>query len=316
MRRQWRVVLATCAVSLTVGLGAWFAATLPYVPDGIVPYIHGAVAISTVWMIYLLMVQSGGIVSQQVGVMAEEWTAQALRSLQRGGWHIVHDVPMEFDNVDHALIGPGGVLAIETKYRSDWASVTAADVDRMAQQAIKEARDLSFRIGMKGRCVTPIVVVWTSGTSGVLESAFEHDGVKFCPARDLRAAIAGFPTIANAIEIQDRFAQLNAYVVNREIGLAAERGPAPRTMSEIHGDVTAASLTFCAVLIAMLPAASVRPVGLWAALVGSAVATTSLAVRRRYADSIRVRLCATVATATAIGLIATGLILVLVALLQ
>src|SRR5690606_9191861 len=136
------------------------AARLPYVPARIVPYTHGAVAISTGWMIYVLMVQSGGIAAQQVGVMAEEWTAQRLRSLRRAGWHIVHDVAMEFGNLDHALIGPGGVLAIETKYRSDWSSVTAADIGGMAQQAINQARDLSFRLGMKGRGVTPIVVVW------------------------------------------------------------------------------------------------------------------------------------------------------------
>lgn len=316
VRRQWRVVLAVCAATLAAGVAVWFATTLPSVPGGIVPYVHGALVISAVWMIYVLMVQSGGIVSQQVGVMAEEWTAQALKSLQREGWHIVHDVAMEFGNLDHALIGPGGTLAIETKYRSDWSSVTTAELDRMARQALDQARRLSFRIGLKGRGVVPMVVVWTSGTSGVLESEFDHAGVRFCPARNLRSAIADLPPAVTGTEIDERFARLSDYVANREIGLAAERGPAPRTLGAIHDDVIAASLTFCAVFSAMVFVASVRPVGAWAALIGLAVVTTSLVARRRFTKSMRVRVCATVAAATALGLIAAGVIVVSVVLLQ
>lgn len=301
-------------MTLTVGAAVWFAARLPNVPDRLVPYAHGVLVSSAVWMLYMLMVQSGGIANQQVGVMAEEWTAQQLRPAQRAGWHVVHDVAMQYGNLDHALIGPGGVLAVETKYRYDWTSVTTEDLELMARQARQEARSLSFRIGMRGRGVTPIVAVWNGRTSGVLESEFDHGGVRFCPARSISAVIAELPVISDAGEISDRFARLSDYVTIREVGLLAERGPAPRTLSEIHDDVTAAILTFCGVLLAMAMLASVRPVGAWSGLFGLVAVIASLVLRRRYAASSRIRLCTTVTTATAVGLIGAALIVLSLAL--
>jgi hypothetical protein len=56
--------------------------------------------------------------------------------------------------------------------------------------------------------------------------------------------------------------------------------------------------------------------GAWAALIGLAMAVASRAVRRRYAESMRVRLCMTVAIATAIGLIAAGVVLVLLLMVR
>lgn len=40
---------------------------------------------------------------------------QYLEDLRRDGYHVFHDIPSEKGNVDHVLIGPGGVFAIETK---------------------------------------------------------------------------------------------------------------------------------------------------------------------------------------------------------
>jgi hypothetical protein len=51
------------------------------------------------------------------GSKGEQLTARALRPLKREGWRIFHDlqVPGSAANIDHLLIGPGGVWVIDSK---------------------------------------------------------------------------------------------------------------------------------------------------------------------------------------------------------
>jgi hypothetical protein len=51
------------------------------------------------------------------GAKGEQMTARALRPLEREGWRIFHDlqVPGSAANIDHLLVGPGGVWVIDSK---------------------------------------------------------------------------------------------------------------------------------------------------------------------------------------------------------
>lgn len=51
------------------------------------------------------------------GAAGEQATARALAGVERAGWTVLHDVrpPGTRWNVDHLLIGPGGVVVVETK---------------------------------------------------------------------------------------------------------------------------------------------------------------------------------------------------------
>ena len=53
-----------------------------------------------------------------LGYDAELAVGQELNSMLRDGYWIFHDVPAENYNIDHVLVGPAGVFAIETKGRS------------------------------------------------------------------------------------------------------------------------------------------------------------------------------------------------------
>lgn len=53
-----------------------------------------------------------------LGYDAELAVGQELNSMVRDGYWIFHDVPAENYNIDHVLVGPAGVFAIETKGRS------------------------------------------------------------------------------------------------------------------------------------------------------------------------------------------------------
>lgn len=56
-----------------------------------------------------------------LGWFGERMTAEELEPLRGLGWQVFHDVPAESGkqefNIDHVVIGPGGVFSIETKMR-------------------------------------------------------------------------------------------------------------------------------------------------------------------------------------------------------
>jgi nuclease-like protein len=49
------------------------------------------------------------------GATGEEQVGGLLAGLADQGWHAIHDVSLGRGNVDHILIGPGGVFTVETK---------------------------------------------------------------------------------------------------------------------------------------------------------------------------------------------------------
>ncbi len=55
-----------------------------------------------------------------LGIGGERLVADELRELERLGCHVIHDVPSSRPgaNVDHVVVGPPGVFAIETKTRT------------------------------------------------------------------------------------------------------------------------------------------------------------------------------------------------------
>jgi hypothetical protein len=56
-----------------------------------------------------------------LGWFGERMTAEELEPLRAQGWQVFHDVPAESGkqefNIDHVVVGPGGVFSIETKMR-------------------------------------------------------------------------------------------------------------------------------------------------------------------------------------------------------
>ena len=53
------------------------------------------------------------------GLAGEQAVAEQLQPLFAAGYHIFHDIPGNGKwNIDHVAVGPAGVFAIETKYRT------------------------------------------------------------------------------------------------------------------------------------------------------------------------------------------------------
>jgi hypothetical protein len=99
-----------------------------------------------------------GLAQRQMGGTAEEWTAEELEALDRRRWRVFHDVPVRYGNVDHVVVGPGRVYAIETK----WTSAGVRYLEQLAASAERQARRLQEELSTRGasRKVVPLLVAW------------------------------------------------------------------------------------------------------------------------------------------------------------
>jgi len=111
--------------------------------------------------------------SYRAGVAGEQRTAGVLAGLERNGYRMLHSVPLSpRKDIDHLVIGPTGIWAINTK--SSTYDVTAkADgavysdgylqkwIDSILRDAVVAGEHLSAAARMDLQC-RPLVAVWTT----------------------------------------------------------------------------------------------------------------------------------------------------------
>ena len=104
----WRI-----AAVLAIGLAAWLLATqvVPHLaaPAGV------TVAAGMAWRLRFHVAPE--TLAWRRGAAGERRTARLLAPLERCGWAVLHDlaIPGTQANIDHLVIGPGGVVVIDTK---------------------------------------------------------------------------------------------------------------------------------------------------------------------------------------------------------
>jgi len=119
----------------------------------------------------------------QDGAVGEQWTGQTLRKLESQGWRIFHDLIASRGNIDHVVVGPGGVFLLDSKrWRGSvtiegdsavirrmedpdlhWRFTSPAHVKSLARE-VHEAVRASTRASV---WVTPVIVVWGDFPQGV-----------------------------------------------------------------------------------------------------------------------------------------------------
>jgi Nuclease-related domain len=106
------------------------------------------------------------------GERGERHVADVLEELRVDGYKPIHDIVADRFNIDHVLVGPAGVFAIETKYRSGKGEITFRDTEGVSvggrleeKDCLKQARanatairDLIHESCGRREWVTPIVV--------------------------------------------------------------------------------------------------------------------------------------------------------------
>lgn len=141
----------------------------------------GGGVVLTAAMVTALVVLASGTAPLMTGEMAEQWTAQELRPLREHGWKLINHFVLGRGDYDHVLVGPGGVVLVETK----WGG-TPWDVDgrelafRLAlEQTGKNAKQLTLWGGVAkhGRPqVEPVLVVWGPAAKNLRDISARRHG--------------------------------------------------------------------------------------------------------------------------------------------
>jgi hypothetical protein len=126
--------------------------------------------------------------------LAEGWTATDLRKLRKDGWHVVERVDFGDRDVDHVLVGPSGVYAIDTKYTDSQVDLASKrnvkQVREWTNKAYDAARPLRLLLVHQHRIridVTPMVVVWGTRVTGEPQMT---DGVPVLKGRHLKQQLS------------------------------------------------------------------------------------------------------------------------------
>ena len=112
------------------------------------------------------------------GATGEEQVGGLLERLGERGWRVVHDASLGRGNVDHILIGPGGVFTVETKSHPG-----PVRVGRMHGSVLGQAQAQRKAIeAIVGEHVEPLVVFSRAWVDRPLS---RRKGVRVVPARML-----------------------------------------------------------------------------------------------------------------------------------
>jgi hypothetical protein len=110
----WRITVPwRMAAVLAVGLAAWLLAAL------VVPRLAAPAGVTVAaglgWRLRFRVAPD--TLAWRRGAAGERRTARLLAPLERRGWAVLHDlaIPGTQANIDHLVIGPGGVVVIDTK---------------------------------------------------------------------------------------------------------------------------------------------------------------------------------------------------------
>ena len=212
-RRSWPRLLGFLAVWAVLTVGLSLIQRTDFLRGLFAGFMVGVLGLFV--MVFLV---ATGIAQRQMGGAAEQWTAELVDQLDRSRWFVAHDVSFEATNVDHVLVGPRRVYAIETKWTSWQGNPRFLQGARScAERGARKIRGLLASQGLR-REVVPLVVVWGPGTEAMQPEAVWEQGVGLVAgvhasswlnklrssgrdvARDLSAerAIAGFITARDA----------------------------------------------------------------------------------------------------------------------
>jgi hypothetical protein len=187
----WRMA-ATLGIGVGGGLlGNLLAPRLSLVVGGLAAMVAG-------WA--LRFRPSPDAVAWRQGAAGERRTARLLDPLERHGWAVLHDlaIPRSRANLDHLVIGPGGVFVIDSKQHRGRLQLDPTGrlwhgrcpLAPTLQAVSFEADQAAHVLPDPGMAVVPIVAVHGAQ---VPWGKVVADGVPVLPARRLPSLLRGLP---------------------------------------------------------------------------------------------------------------------------
>jgi nuclease-like protein len=308
VRRRWRV-LAT-AVVIAAAATAVLAALLH--SDFQRGFVIGTAFAGTSGALTVLVMQAAGTAPTTMGAIAEQWTASELRPLRRAGWRIINHVALQKWDIDHVLVGPGGVIAVETKWSGGGWTLDPQDIRilRAADQVRKNARDLSLWHPLRSLGVGSVgSVVFLGGESppdappkpttpyqlGDVQIVLGLDA-----AKGWRATVQHMPAQPSfdAARIRDLYAALDSHIRQRDQRDAAT-APATPSLDRVY--LMAYAVLLCAAASFLLSLQAWDVVGSWRLWLLSLVMLAGVGVA-----AFRVRALRLLAAGWLTGVVAAG----------
>lgn len=266
VRKHWRLTLAVAG-----GMGVLTSVAAFLTRQELVRgLVIGAGITGTIALIGYGVTLFAGTGPTMMGELAEQWTASELRKLQQRGWRVVNHFGLGPGDIDHVVIGPGGVFVIETK----WSASPWADPDHRArlaaavERANASVRQLKLWHDYKQLRLPdprPVVLIWGEAANVVAETTH---GRTVLPGHE---ATAWFTSLTDDVlpdkDVHAVWSRLDAQVRRRD-RYEEQRSPIPPS---VHGQAAVAFASVGTGLLAFLAAAElmkvVRPLALWVLLV-------------------------------------------------
>ena len=143
------------------------------------------------------------------GASAEEHVGGLLEELSGRDWRVLHDASLGHGNIDHILIGPGGVFTVETKSHPGPVRVT-----RLHGATLRQAQAQRKAIkGITGVDVEPLLVFSRAWVDRPLA---RRKGVRVVPARMLLTHLTRQPETLSREEIQQAHRRVVAALQEHE----------------------------------------------------------------------------------------------------
>lgn len=118
-----------------------------------------AIGVPTYWVVL-----ATGTAPTMMGDLAEQWTASEVRGLRRDGWRLINHVALQLWDIDHVLIGPGGIVVVETKGSArNWSrDGTDPRVREAIERCRRNARNMHFWIkkAVGAVDVQSVLILW------------------------------------------------------------------------------------------------------------------------------------------------------------
>lgn len=195
LRKQpWvAIVVVVAAVVVIVALAFTPGVTrLPGFARGLAAGLASVAVVS--FLLWHLMISDGSM-TWRVGALGEFWTSEELRKLGHS-WTVLNGLRVPTANettreIDHVVIGPGGVLVIDTKLwptKTHQLDTTASpDINAAAKGAQTQAGVVRWflREFVSGDVVLPSVMFWGSDLLSPAEQVVTNrNGVHLVHGRD------------------------------------------------------------------------------------------------------------------------------------
>ena len=182
------VVMTLACVALVAAMGVWRGREMAW-------FCAGGAAVSIAWVL------AAGFDSSEIrrwrdGAEGERLTAAAVTRLYRAGWRGVDHVEIDRGDVDHVVVGPGGVFALETKWTNErWQITNGHFTNPYATDALLQARRGAERVALMLKWtydvierVQPVLVIRGPGRPDICEPT-EICGVLVVPGELLKGTL-------------------------------------------------------------------------------------------------------------------------------